>query len=114
MVTASGRYKPRFRFSARVARTEGRTLEREGGIPVIIMGLGEVGRAIALAALARPELEVVGAVDPSPRLSGRTLSDVLGAPAPAITVAADATRLLKSARGGVVLHATGSRFDDVL
>ncbi len=89
-------------------------MEREGGIPVIIMGLGEVGRAIALAALARPELRIVGAVDPSPRISGRALSDVLGAPAPAVTVVAAAAQPLGAARGGVVLHATGSRFEEVL
>src|SRR5512133_4297115 len=103
MVTASERYKPGFRFSARVVRTEGRTLEREGGIPVVIMGLGEVGRAIARAALARAELQVVGAVDPDPQLAGRSLAELLGVPAPALTVAADAAPALRAARGGVVL-----------
>jgi 4-hydroxy-tetrahydrodipicolinate reductase len=89
-------------------------LESESGIPVIVMGLGEVGRAVALAALARPGLTIVGAVDPSPRFAGRTLSEVLGVPAPDLVVAADATRALRAARGGVVLHATGSRFEEVL
>ena len=89
-------------------------MEREGGIPVVVMGLGEIGRAIAMAALARPELRLVGAVDPSPRLAGRTLSDVVGAPAPIIKVASDPAEALRAVRGGVVLHATGSRFDQVL
>jgi 4-hydroxy-tetrahydrodipicolinate reductase len=88
-------------------------LEREGGIPVVVMGLGEIGRAVALAALSRPALRLVGAVDPSPRLAGRALSDVLGFPAPDLRVAADAGDALRAARGGVVLHATGSRFDQV-
>jgi 4-hydroxy-tetrahydrodipicolinate reductase len=89
-------------------------LEREGGIPVVIMGLGEVGRAIARAALAHAELQVVGVVDPAPQLAGRPLSELLGQPTPALTVAADAAAALRAARGGVVLHATGSRFLDVL
>jgi hypothetical protein len=89
-------------------------LERESGIPVIVMGLGEVGRAVALAALARPGLMLVGAVDPSPRLAGRKLSDVLGVPAPDLAVAADPTQALRAVRGGVVLHATSSRFEEVL
>lgn len=94
--------------------TEGRTLEREGGIPVVVMGLGEIGRAIAQAALVRPGLRLVGAVDPSPRIAGRTLAEVLGVPAPALVVAADPAEPLRAVRGGVVLHATGSRFEQVL
>jgi 4-hydroxy-tetrahydrodipicolinate reductase len=93
---------------------EGRTLEREGGIPVIVMGLGEIGRAIALAALVRPGLQLVGAVDPAPGLAGRTLSELLGVPAPAVTVTADPAEPLRAARGGVVLHSTGSLFEQVL
>jgi 2,4-diaminopentanoate dehydrogenase len=89
-------------------------LEREGGIPVVIMGLGEIGRAIALAALSRPGLQIVGAVDPSPKLAGKALAEVLGAAAPGIVVSADASRPLRAARGGVVLHATGSRFEVIL
>lgn len=89
-------------------------MEREGGIPVVVMGLGEIGRAIAQAALVRPGLRLVGAVDASPRFAGRALSDVLGLPAPGLTVAADPGAALRAAAGGVVLHATGSRFDQVL
>ena len=67
-----------------------------------------------MAALARPDLRLVGAIDPSPRLAGRSLSEVVGVPCPAITVAADPAEALRAVRGGVVLHATGSRFDEVL
>ena len=35
----------------------------EGGIPVVIIGLGEIGRAIASRVLGRPELRLVGAVE---------------------------------------------------
>jgi hypothetical protein len=78
------------------------------------MGLGEVGRAIARAALGRPELRLVGAVDPSPRLAGKPLAELLGVPAPGVTVAGDAAESLRAVRGGVVLHATGSHFEQVL
>ena len=89
-------------------------MEREGGIPVVVMGLGEVGRAVVRAALTHPGLRIVGAVDPSPRVAGRSLAELLGAPAPQLTVQADPTAPLRAARGGVVLHATGSRLDAVL
>src|SRR5512142_1272278 len=84
------------------------------GIPVVVMGLGDIGQAIARGALARPELRLLGAVDPRPELAGRPLSDVLGMPAPGLPVAAQAAELLRGARGGVVLHATGSHFAEIL
>jgi 4-hydroxy-tetrahydrodipicolinate reductase len=86
----------------------------QSGIPVVLMGLGEIGREIARAALARPELRVVAAVDPHPSLAGRTLSDVLGVAAPDLAVAGDLARVVAAGRGGVVLQATRSRFDEVL
>jgi 4-hydroxy-tetrahydrodipicolinate reductase len=78
------------------------------------MGLGEIGQAIARAALARPDLRVVAAVDSHPSLAGRPLSEVLGALAPAITIVEDLAEVTALARGGVVLQATSSRFDEVL
>ncbi|HET8540720.1 MAG TPA: dihydrodipicolinate reductase [Anaeromyxobacter sp.] len=78
------------------------------------MGLGEIGQAIARAALVRPDLRVVAAVDPSASAAGRPLADVLGVQAPAITVAADLADVAPAGRGGVVLQATRSRFDEVL
>ena len=86
----------------------------QSGIPVVLMGLGEIGQAIARAALARPDLRVIAAVDPHPSLAGRLLTDVLGALAPAITIAEDLADVAAAARGGVVLQATRSRFDEVL
>ncbi len=81
------------------------------GIPVVLAGLGEVGRAIARAALAAPELRVVGAVDPA--LAGQKLDALLGTPT-GLAVEADPARALRAARGGVLLQATSSRFLEVL
>ncbi len=84
----------------------------EGGIPVVLMGLGEIGRAIGRAALLRPQLQVVAAVDPAH--AGQRLDELLGVPAPDLTVAGDPAQALAAARGGVVLHATGSLLEPVL
>jgi 4-hydroxy-tetrahydrodipicolinate reductase len=86
----------------------------QGGIAVVLMGLGEIGQAIARAALLRPELRIVAAVDPAPSRAGRTLSEVLGEPAPEVKVARTLADVAASAKGGVVLAATGSRFEEVL
>jgi 4-hydroxy-tetrahydrodipicolinate reductase len=83
----------------------------DGGIPVVVMGLGEIGRAIARSALATADLEIVAAVDPAH--AGRPLEDLVGVPCPGIEIAADLEEVARAAQGGVVLHATGSRLDDV-
>src|SRR5687767_13548909 len=83
------------------------------GIPVIVMGLGQIGRAIARAALAKPELRLVGAVDPSEECAGRKLGDLLGVPCPDIAVSREAGPAFDRARGGVALHATGSQFEAI-
>jgi 4-hydroxy-tetrahydrodipicolinate reductase len=86
----------------------------QGGIPVVLLGLGEIGQAIARAALLRPELRIVAAVDPAPSRAGRTLTEVLGEPAPDARIARSLSDVAEAARGGVVLAATGSRFEEVL
>lgn len=86
--------------------------EGSKGIPVVVMGLGHIGQAIARAVLEQPELTLVGAVDPAH--AGRRLSELAGPGAPNLSVAADARQALARARGGVLLHATGSSFDAVL
>jgi 4-hydroxy-tetrahydrodipicolinate reductase len=53
-------------------------------------------------------------VDLRAELVGRPLSDVLGEPGCDEPVAADPAALFASARGGVLLHATQSRFDPVV
>lgn len=86
----------------------------EGGIPVVILGLGEVGRAIARRVLARAELRLTGAVDPAKGIAGRKLDELLGVPAGGLTVAADPAAALATARGGVAILATTSSFEKAL
>ncbi len=83
-------------------------------IPVVLMGLGEIGKAIARAALARPELRIVAAIDPHPSCAGRPLSEIVGAPVAGVTVLEDASGAFEKAAGGVLIQATGSRFEGVL
>ena len=85
----------------------------QGGIPVVLLGLGEIGQAIARAALARPDFRVVAAVDPDPSRVGRTLSEVLGEAAADVTVARSLAEVAALAQGGVVLQATRSLFAEV-
>jgi 4-hydroxy-tetrahydrodipicolinate reductase len=84
-----------------------------GPIPVVVMGLGFIGQEIARMVEASPELKLVGAVDSNPALVGRKLGEVISNPAASIKISADlasATRL----KGGVLLHATGSRLPQVM
>jgi len=82
-------------------------------IPVVLMGLGAIGRGIARAALAKPELEIVAAIDLDASRVGKKLGDVVDAPAPDVTVTDDGSAALKRHPGAVLLHATGSRLDQV-
>jgi 4-hydroxy-tetrahydrodipicolinate reductase len=82
-------------------------------IKVALMGLGAIGRGIARCALQKGELEIVAAVDLDPSRVGKKLSDVIDAPAPEVVIGSDATAEMKKAQGGVLLHATGSRLDQV-
>jgi 4-hydroxy-tetrahydrodipicolinate reductase len=81
------------------------------GIPIVVVGLGEIGQAITRAALSRPDLVLVGVIDP--RFAGRSLAEVLGGPAPALKVAAEPRAAFAAARGGVALQATSSRLAEV-
>ncbi|HEY6909655.1 MAG TPA: dihydrodipicolinate reductase [Myxococcales bacterium] len=82
-------------------------------IKVALMGLGAIGRGIARCALQKAELEIVAAIDLDPSRVGKKLSDVLDAPAPDVVVGSDAASEMRKAQGGVLLHATGSRLEDV-
>lgn len=83
----------------------------DSGIPVVVMGLGDIGRAIARAALGRPDLRLVAAVDAA--TAGRKLADLIGTPCPDLVVQTDARKALAAAKGGVLLHATESRLEAV-
>ena len=86
----------------------------EQGIPVVVMGLGEVGRAIARRVLTRSELTLVAAVDPAKGIAGRSLDELIGQPAGGLTVAPDARGALLAQRGGVVILATTSSLEKAL
>jgi 4-hydroxy-tetrahydrodipicolinate reductase len=83
-------------------------------VPVVVMGLGFIGREIAVAARASPELTLVGAVDSNPQLAGRRLGELIGDPTLDIPVSAELGEALGRQRGAVVLHATGSRLPQVM
>lgn len=86
----------------------------EGPVPVIVMGLGFIGQQVARAALKNPELKLVGAVDSSPQLAGKKLTDVLDVPAGTLRVAADLKSAFSKNKNAVLLHATGSRLPAVM
>src|SRR3954462_1650991 len=77
------------------------------------MGLGEIGQMVARAALTVPELEIVGAIDLSPERVGRPLSELLRAVTPEVTITNSTDEAYRLAKGGVLLHATGSRLEAV-
>ncbi|ADO73236.1 dihydrodipicolinate reductase [Stigmatella aurantiaca] len=85
-----------------------------GPVPVVVMGLGFIGQEIARAALASSEVELIGAVDTHPALVGRPLSDVLGQPASKLKVSDSLEKALGRRKGGVLLHATGSRLPHIM
>src|SRR5260370_2893864 len=87
---------------------------RAGPISVVVMGLGFIGREIAKAAQASSELKLIGAVDSNPALVARSLGELMGDRTIEIEVSRDLDGAFGRARGGVVLHATGSRFPEVL
>lgn len=77
------------------------------------MGLGVIGQEIARAALANDEVELIGAVDSSPQLAGRSLADVLGQAVGTMKVHSSLAPAVARRKGVVLLHATGSRLPQV-
>ena len=77
-----------------------------GPVPVVVVGLGAIGREIARAALQSEEVTLVGAVDTHPGLVGSALSS-LGVPSD-LRVQPGLGRRPARGRAPVVLHATGS------
>jgi 4-hydroxy-tetrahydrodipicolinate reductase len=95
------------------ARSTEKTTKAEGPVPVIVMGLGFIGQEIARAALQSEELELIGAVDKSPSLAGKKLTDVLGVPAGTFKVSPTISQAVGRRQGVVLLHATGSKLPQV-
>ncbi|HET9037063.1 MAG TPA: dihydrodipicolinate reductase [Myxococcaceae bacterium] len=77
-----------------------------GTVPVVVMGLGAIGREIARASLQSEEVTLVGAVDTHTSIVGKRL-DELGIPSP-LQVEPALRRGPTRGRRPVVLHATGS------
>jgi 4-hydroxy-tetrahydrodipicolinate reductase len=77
-----------------------------GPVPVVVMGLGAIGREIARASLQSEEVTLVGAVDTHPSIVGKRL-DALGVPS-SLEVEPELRRGPARGRRPVVLHATGS------
>jgi 4-hydroxy-tetrahydrodipicolinate reductase len=79
---------------------------------VLQVGLGPIGQRTLRAALRRPGLRVVGAVDPAPALAGRDLGDVLGLRRPlGLRVEPDLATALRRLRPQIALHTTVSALD---
>ncbi|WNG35972.1 dihydrodipicolinate reductase [Archangium minus] len=85
-----------------------------GPVPVVVMGLGVIGQEIARAAQLSPEVELIGAMDANPQLVGRPLGEVLGTPALKVKVAGSLEAAVGRRKGVVLLHATGSRLEQVM
>lgn len=85
----------------------------DGPVPVVVMGLGFIGQEIARAALQSEELELIGAVDKSPSLAGKKLSDALGIPAGTFKISSTIAQAIGRRSGVVLLHATGSKLPQV-
>ncbi|HEY0838735.1 MAG TPA: dihydrodipicolinate reductase [Vulgatibacter sp.] len=82
----------------------------EASLPVVVVGLGPIGRLTAAAALKHPDLELIGAVDP--RHAGERFAALVpGAPDGVVERSAEA--LYRKARGGIALICTGSTLDEV-
>jgi len=85
-----------------------------GPVPAVIMGLGFIGREVARAARASPELELVGAVDTHPQLLGKKFGDLVGDKSLGFKVSGSLEEALGKTRKNVILlHATGSRLPQV-
>jgi 2,4-diaminopentanoate dehydrogenase len=77
-------------------------------LPVVVVGLGEIGREVARAVLDSPSLRLFAALEIDPRLQGQPLSALLGRPAGDLRVQEESPKLLRLASGGVLLQTTGS------
>jgi len=82
------------------------------GIRFVQYGLGPIGCGIARLAIGRG-LELVGALDIAEEKVGRDIGELLGLAPVGVRVVDDASSLLSSVQGDIVLHSTTSYLSDV-
>ncbi|MDP6461743.1 MAG: hypothetical protein QGI43_03225 [Gemmatimonadota bacterium] len=46
-------------------------------LPVIVLGLGPIGRAVAKEIAGQPDMELMGAVDPAPKFAGKSVGELI-------------------------------------
>jgi len=86
-----------------------------GALRVAVVGLGPIGLSIGELALARQDLDVVGAGDVRADMDGSDLGSWLAHPQDTgVTVRADVDGMLVDARPDVVFHSTLSSLDGIL
>jgi 4-hydroxy-tetrahydrodipicolinate reductase len=78
------------------------------------MGLGVIGQEIVRAAQLSPEVELIGAMDANPQLVGRPLAEIVGVAGLKGKVAGTLEAAVGRRQGVVLLHATGSRLEQVM
>lgn len=78
--------------------------------PILLYGLGAIGRAVAQAAATRKDIVVTAAVDPA--LAGEDLGKVTGAWA-GIPIKKSLREALANATADCAIHATSSRLADI-
>jgi 4-hydroxy-tetrahydrodipicolinate reductase len=77
-------------------------------IRVIHFGLGPIGCGIVRVVAARPDYQIVGAIDIDPAKAGKDLGEIVGlARKLGVKVSGDAAKALKT-KAEVVVHCTGS------
>lgn len=82
-------------------------------VRVIAFGLGPIGSGIARVVAARPDMQLVGAVDIDPNKVGKDVGQVIGLGRDlGIKVSDDAARIFKI-KADIVLHSTGSVLSQV-
>ncbi|MFQ5670819.1 MAG: dihydrodipicolinate reductase [Acidobacteriota bacterium] len=83
-------------------------------VPIVLFGLGAIGRAVARAALVDPGFRVVGAVDREPALVGRSLAALTRAPTlSSLKVRRELHQVPGRGKGRVLVHTAGSRLTTV-
>lgn len=77
------------------------------------MGLGPIGLGALRAAIGHPAIQIIGAIDLDPRLTGRDLGAALGVGELGIDVVSTLSDVGPSGTADVVVHCTGSHLDRV-